>query len=771
MLQETTAPRRRSCPWTVGACVALGLASFWAGSDRLSAQQRRSYEIPFTADPVTVDGRLDESAWAKALVVTLDYETDPGENIKPPVETVCRLMYSVSYLFYSCEAFDPDPKAIRARLSDRDRSRDDDSVGLSIDPYNAQNRSYSLDMNPFGIQSDRVVTSTRGPDDSWDAVWDSAGRITDEGYVVEAAIPFASLSFPGGPGKHAWGFNMRRLYPRSVRHRISSSPADRGNSCRLCQYSILAGFEGVEPGLDLSITPTLTGAQSATREDLANGTLEQGDADFEPGLTVTWGFNPSMSLLGTLNPDFSQVEADNVQLDINQQFTLFFPERRPFFLEGSDAFQTPINAVNTRTVSDPSWGAKVTGKHGDDTLGGFIAKDDVTSILVPGVEGSSVALLDVGTQDAVVRYRRDVARASTVGVLVTNRSGGGYSNRVAGVDAELRFGESHQLSVQALGSQTRYPRTFLREAGITATTPDALAPDGHALSLFYRYNRRSWNASSSYRETTDGFRADLGFVTRVGVRRMDVRGERRWYGAGNDWYRRIEAGGSIERLERLEPLASPGGLEGFEGGLLEEQVRIYGTVEGPLDSRLHLQLGQRDRTYTGVLFPKQQTWQLEGAFRPMAALRFAFRAEGGDSIDFTGVRPGRRSKLRPEMNLLLGRHLRANLALERNSLNVDGDRLFQADVAELRLVYQFTARAFVRSIFQYTQIERTPELYADPVPFQDDNLFGQLLFTYRLSPETALFFGYTGQYNALDSSGLIETGNTLFLKLSYDWRP
>ncbi len=199
-------------------------------------------------------------------------------------------------------------------------------------------------------------------DPTWDAIWTSAGELTDDGYVVEMAIPFTSLRFQHRPGEQTWGFSLFRAYPRSTRHEIYNNPYDRNLSCSLCQTEKLVGFSGVKPGRDLELTPTLTGLRVDEREEFDDPELVEGDAEAQVGITARWGITPNMSLLGTLNPDFSQVESDAARLQVNNQFALFFSEKRPFFLEGADLFQTFFRTVHTRVVADPSWGLKVTGK-------------------------------------------------------------------------------------------------------------------------------------------------------------------------------------------------------------------------------------------------------------------------------------------------------------------------------------------------------------------------------------------------------------------------
>ncbi|MDH3404213.1 MAG: carbohydrate binding family 9 domain-containing protein, partial [Acidobacteriota bacterium] len=399
----------------------LGLIAIGPAFDT-PARAAQIFQIPNTAGHIVIDGRLDDAAWEEALELELAYETEPGENVEPPVRTSCRMIFSHTHLYYSCTAYDPEPHRIRARYTGRDQALDDDTIGLAIDTFNDHNTAFVLDVNPLGVQNDRLYIEATGASDStWDAVWDSAGRLTDFGFEVEAAIPFSSLRFPRTTGRQTWGFNFRRYQTRDAYRRIALVPLDRNDRCRTCQHALLVGFENIDPGHNLEITPTITSLRTATREDFPDGPLAAADPDVEPGLTVNWGVTPNFTLASALNPDFSQVEADVAQLDINTSFALFFPERRPFFLEGSDYFSTQLRAVYTRSVADPDWGLKLTGKEGRHAVGISVARDAITTLLLPGPESSALDSLDRESTAAVLRYRRDLTESSTFGALVTDR--------------------------------------------------------------------------------------------------------------------------------------------------------------------------------------------------------------------------------------------------------------------------------------------------------------------------------------------------------------
>jgi hypothetical protein len=744
----------------LSAVVALGFA-VPAPAAQSGARDVPTFAIPRLDQPVAVDGVLDEVFWEQALRLELTYETEPGENVEPPVRTECWLAHSTSHLYYACRAHDPRPAEIRARLTDRDQATEDDTVGLAIDTFGSYGRAYVLDVNPLGVQNDRLYTEADGRSDpAWDAIWSSAGRITAEGYTVEAAIPFSSIRFPRSNGSQTWGFNLRRYYPRDSRHRFALTPQPREDGCRLCQSAHLVGFAGIDPGRNLEVTPTITGISRSRRESLPDGPFETEDPDIEPGLSVRWSMTPNLTLNGTVNPDFSQVEADEAQLDVNRRFALFFEERRPFFLEGIDLFRTPIQAVYTRTIADPSWGAKVSGKEGPHALGAFVARDEITNLLLPGVEGSSLEVLEREADAAVLRYRRDLGRTSTIGVLYTDRGAGDYGNQVVGVDAHLRLDRANTLSLQALGSRTRYPD------GLAGGTAASRALEDGALLVEYRHQRRSWSADLRFSDLGEEFRADLGFVPRVGYRSLEGEGEYHWFGGDDRWFTRFEVGAEWERQES------------WDGRLLSRETELGAVYQGPMQSIVELQLGEGEEVFGGESFSSDRLGFFVFA-QPTAELGLGIGGGVADSIDFAGARPGSTLELGPFLTYRFGRHLHVglshsygDLALDRDTVppGVSSRTLFVANQTQVRAVYQIDVRSFVRAIVQHTRVGQNLEL-AEETEERTADLFLQVLYSYKLNPQTAVYLGYAGSHLDVERGGWVETGNSLFVKVGYSWLP
>jgi hypothetical protein len=707
------------------------------------------FEVSRKTGPIDVDGVLDEAAWEDALVIPLGYEWFPGDNVPAPVETDCLVTYDDEHLYVAFRALDPDPSAIRAHLMDRDNVRlfvQNDHVGFNVDPFNDERRAFQFRINPLGVQVDAVFSEIDQLEDfSWDTIWASRGRITASGYVVEVAVPLDQLRFPNTDDVQTWGFEAFRNWPRSARHRLASKFTDRDKDCTLCQENKISGFEGIEPGLNLEIDPTLTIRRTDTRSDFPDGDLESGDEEIEAGGFMRWGVTPNISLSGTVNPDFSQVEADVAQLDENTRFALFFPEKRPFFLEGADFYTTPLQAVFTRTVADPKWGTKLTGKQGANAFGVFVAEDRVNNLLIPSNQGSGRAFLQDDVTSGVVRYRRDVGQGSTLGVLYTGRDSEGYRNDVAGVDGLWRLNTSNAVRFQYLSTDTEYPDAL-------GFADDDISGDGWHLQ--YDHLTRNWVVNVLHTDLDEDFRADYGFIPRVDVKTSEAQVLRRVWSDGDDWYDQLIFGA------RGTYVSDQSGLK------TGQSLRVFADYVGPRQTVVELGAVQGDERFRGTLDSVDRVF---GAFqmKPSGDLGFLVEVEAGDAIDFNNDRQGEVFQVHPQFELRVGRNFNIRLDHVRQTLDVDAGELFTADLSQMIAVYQFNVRAFVRAIVQYQQVDRNGDLYGFPVDEETEDLFTQLLFSYELNPQTVLFVGYTDNRFGFDQVDLTQVDRTFFVKLGY----
>ncbi|MCP4661836.1 MAG: carbohydrate binding family 9 domain-containing protein [bacterium] len=731
------------------ALLLYPVQAFAAVPDEASGAAKIPHRVPRVEAEVRVDGVLDDAPWQQALVLELAYEVEPGENIPAPVRTEVLLAYGTSHLYVAFRAWDPDPSAISARLSDRDEIWDDDWVEIILDTFNDERRTTNFGCSPFGIQAD-LIASPDGGGETWDAIWDSAGRISATGYAVEMAIPFSSLRFQRTPGDQTWGVDAVRSYPREVRHELALFPRDRGNNCYMCQSEKLIGFAAARPGKNLEIDSTYSAMRTEERED-TEGPFVERDRSSELGLTTHWGVTPNLTASATLHPDFSQVEADSAQLDVNLQFALFYPEKRPFFLEGADLFSTRLNAVHTRTLIDPSWGMKLTGKEGRSAIGAFIVEDEITNLLLPGSEASSTASLATENTSSVLRYRRDVGRSSTLGIVMTAREADEYSNRVLGLDGDLRITPKDRLQVQFLGSRTRYPDPLAAELDQPAGEFD-----GTALDVFYVHATRHFAGYVLHQKLDPGFRADLGFLPKVGYRHTNVGFRHAWYHDPGHWYTvlKVRSSYEIEDDHAGRPL-----FERFTAGF---------DYAGPYRSYFNIRGYFGNRFFNGVGFDNDFA-VIEAGLWPTGSLALSLQGTFGDEIDYLHTRAGKLVHLDPGIEYRIGRHLTLRLDHSFERLDVEGGRLYEANVSRLRTVYQFTRRSFLRTILQYVDYEFNPDLYTVEVASRSKHLFSQVLYSYKINPQTVLFLGYSDNHYGDQDLHLTQTDRTVFLKLGYAW--
>ncbi len=708
------------------------------------------YLVPRTDCSISVDAFLDEDAWDEALVLAANVEVEPGENVEAPVKTEAFLTYDSENFYAAFRCYDPDPEAVTAHITDRDHvPSSNDWIALILDTFNDERRSFDVLVNPAGVQEDFIETATGGG--SWDAIWDSAGRITEWGYVVELAVPFKQLRFQRSDGPQIWGLDIVRSYPREHRYHIGAFPRDRGNNCYLCQAVKISGFEGVLPGNNIEIVPTLTGVNTAVREEFPGGPFTTETEEVEFGVTGKWGLTPNLTMSGTVNPDFAEVEADAVQLDINSPFALSFSERRPFFLEGGDFFGTLKQAFYSRAVRDPLWGVKLTGKEGDHTIGVGIMRDEITNVLIPGSEYSRGRTLDHETTDSILRYKLDVGSNYTLGALATDRRNGEYTNTVLGADADLKFTRSDQVQLQALWSTTEYPDEIVA---------DFDQPSGEFDDTFlaFEYDHDGRNAYwwADYDVCGPDFRADLGFIPRVGFRNIEGGGMYTWYADPPRWWTRVT------------PSYDAWYYEDWDHHLLQAGQTFSVNGNGALQSWFYAGTNLFREGYQGEEYDLT-SYNVSTGFRPNRVVYLEASTGFGDRIDYANGGEGDRLRVSGEVSLNLGKHLQGEIEHTYERFDVTGGRLYTANISELKTIYQFNVRTFLRAILQYEDYELDPALYTEDVPSEERGLSSQLLFSYKLNPQTVVFLGYSGGLFGDQDIELTEHDRTFFVKLGYAW--
>ncbi|MFN2317510.1 MAG: DUF5916 domain-containing protein [Gemmatimonadales bacterium] len=711
---------------------------------------RPSLAIRRAPGAVTVDGRLDDAGWANAARATNFSEFNPRDLGAPSVETEAWVTYDQEHLYVAIMARD-DPSSIRSSLTDRDRIGQDDYVGVVLDTYGDASWAYLLFANPRGIQADRRYAEGRGDDARMDIIYHSRGRVTDDGYLVEMAIPFSSLRFPPRP-QQEWRVTFWRNRPRTNREEISWAGLSRKDPCMLCQMGTLTGLEGVRPGGSLEVLPSVVGSQSgalgAPGEGFVNSRVT-GDA----GVSAKYSFANGLTAEATINPDFSQVESDAGQVDVNSTFALFFPEQRTFFQEGSDLFSTRINAVYTRSINNPIAAGKLIGRMGRTTVAYLGARDDHSPLLVP-FEERSVSGLAGKSVSNVLRFRQTFGRNSYLGALVTDRRmDGGGSGSVVGIDGMVGFGGVYSVNYQVLGSHTA-----------ESDAPELLPALGNATFAGGRYtarldgerfsglaqqyslarNARGWNWDATFRSVSPTFRADNGFESRNDLRQLMSFQAYNFYPNG-----RV--------VKRISPSVMGQRTWNFDGDIKSQAVeaRLNANLVGQTFVQVNVRTA--DERFRGVDFRGLQRVNINAETNFTRWLSVGGSVGVGDGVARNLATPleGRMTdvNLRATLRPSTWASFSPSVAHSRMA-RADGETLYSGYILRTRADLQFTRELFLRMVVQYNNFSQS--LSIEP------------LVTYRASPFTMVYIGSTRGYRDMDEDArFTRTSTQYFTKVQY----
>jgi hypothetical protein len=632
-------------------------------------------------------------------------------------------------------------------------------------------------------------------DFSPDFLYSSRGRVTPEGYVVEVRIPFKSLKFPA-TSSQTWGLNIIRNIAATGAGE-AWAPISRSNPSRLAQSGTLIRIRELRPGRLLEVNPTLTGKREG---ELRDGSFVRSNFEPDMGGNLKYGLTSNLTLDATINPDFSQIEADADQIAVNERFALFFPEKRPFFLEGADIFATPEQLVYTRRIVDPIAGIKLTGKAGAFNVGYLGALDE--SPLTGGV-ASRYAPDTTRALFNIARLQRDIGEGSSLGAVFTDRQAGGEFNRVLGADGRFRFQSVYTWHWQVAGSWTAEWAPTL--AGADTTIGSSL---GHLFQTGLDRTGRKWGFRVQMKDVPNDFRASSGFIRRTGV--TDFFGVNRFNFFGEPGAL-LETWGVFLSANRIY-----GGRNFWQGDAADEgsaSLRWNFNLRG--NNRVALGVGRRFFVLDPERYRRYRWVGLDGdtlfgnaAVRPVAELRGlqGVSLEGSSSylktvslhaeigwdetpIFAEGTRGEQLSlqggaQLRPTDALRVEAGLR-HIRLKRAR---DGSLYSTATLPRFKAEYQVTRSVALRSVVQYSIEEvdmlRTPEgvPYVGPVyvrrtspvdGVQTNPLRLDLLFSYQPSPGTVVFVGYARSIQdqgAFRVPSLEPRADGLFVKVSYLFR-
>ena len=696
-------------------------------------------EVSRAAGAIKIDGDLDDAGWRGAVRANNFAEHSPGDQTKPPVATEAFITYDDDYLYVSFVCYD-DPNVIRASFCDRERLQADDNICLLIDTYGDAAWAYELNVNPYGIQADAIWSRNYGEDGSYDLVWESAGRITDNGYQIEMAVPFSSLRFPN-KNKQTWKVDFWRNHPRDSRRQYSWAAYDRDDPCWPCQWGTVTGIENVQPGKGIEILPTVIGYQSGARD--GDGNFDNDNPDGQISLGAKYAITSNITAEATYNPDFSQVEADAAQVDVNTTFALSYPERRPFFQEGSDLFRTWVPIVYTRSINDPDFAGKLTLRANRTSVAYLVARDENTPIILP-FEESGVCLPAGKSTSNVIRARQGLGEDTHIGLLLTDRRiDGGGSGTLLSVDGELKLSKHFRLQYQAIGNHTEEPvdetlnadiseliddgqidSTF--DGGLHTAALDGESYTGHMYMVNLEQQARHLEFDISYTERSPTYRADNGFEPRNNQRLTQL-------SAGYTFY------SESDLLEWVTPQFDLGSAWNFDGKKKDEWLFANLSIRlKTAQTYIHTQYMRSAENFGGVQF--DDIWGTHICFqvRPGELLAFGGAVNYGHRIARRKLAMGMETTLfgwadlKPIDRLLIENWFDYTKSDELNS----GQEIFEGYIARTRLNYQFTRELSLRLVVQYDDFYETWDI--DP------------LITFRLSPFSVFYLGSTFGYDTFE---------------------
>jgi len=706
---------------------------------------------------IAIDGRLDDAGWRDAAVADNFAEHQPGDQIKPPVDTKAYITYDDENMYVAFVCHD-DPSEIRASLCPRDKIFEDDNVIFCVDTFGDAANAYEFAVNPYGIQGDLYYSSSTGEDWRYDIIYESAGRITDDGWVVEMAIPFASLRFPD-TSEQVWRADFWRNCPRDVRYQMSWSAIDRDESCWPCQWGTLRGIRDVAPSRGLEILPSLVGHQAGSRNDA--GEFMNDDVDGDVAVSAKYALSSNAMLEATFNPDFSQVESDAAQIDVNTNFALFYAEKRPFFQEGADLFDTWFEAVYTRSINDPTVAGKITGRTGGTSYALLTARDEHSPIIVP-FEERSLLVLNGKSLSNILRVKHDLGEQTHIGLLATDRRyDGGGSGTLAGLDTRVRLDKMHQIEVQYLKTFTEEPDDTLMTSGDNETTFDGGrytagfdgdSFNGHGLYTSFERHGNRWSYDLEYWDRSPTYRADNGY---------EVSNNRRTGSVDTSYLFRFD---DSPLLEWIQPSLSTGRDWNYDGRLKDEHLSIsLSTRMRYAQTNSHSRYWAGAEVFDGISYKGLWTWHFCANSRPSDLIIYGGSANYGHRVVYDAQTIGRQSDytfwfdLKPVDRMLIETRITYS-----QSRAMSADTFFyKGYVARAKTTLQVTRELSARLVIQYNDFAKRWE--ADP------------LLTYQIDPFSIFYIGSTRDYRHVtpNTTGPDEwrlTDRQYFMKLQYLFR-
>lgn len=777
----------------------------------VSPEKANPVKIPKIEIPPIIDGKLDEEIWKTAAVLKDFYQTSPGNNIPPSKQTEAYAMYDEKNFYIGFRCWD-EPDKIRATVAKRDVLVDDDTARIWLDTFNDRRRAYVFWFNPLGIQQDGIYTEGQGADYSVDIVMESKGLIEDWGWSVEVKIPFKSLRFAAGKGK-MWGFMAGRKIARLNNEVDLWLPVDRNVSGFLVEHGKITGLDEIKTERTLEVVPSVTLSETGRRVEASE--VPQGRFINQPvkqdlGVNLKYTITPNITLDAAINPDFAEIEADAPVITANQRFPIFFQEKRPFFLEGKEIFETPVRIFHSRTIVDPDVAIKLSGKIGRNSFGFLASSDKAPGNFEeserndPNIRPKIDQFLDKTALFGVLRLKRDFGANNNAGFLAAYRGFPEQKNLAGGFDGRFKFTPKLTSQFQVVGTHSR--RCFFdaefepilnpvqaqrnREicgggsfGGVTVfgssfnqyRTGNGL---GYYAILDYAADTRGWSVEFSGR--SKDYRADSGFTTRTNTNsafftnRFSTKSApkskiirvnwNQFTKFDYDWKSRLQnfrAGTNIELLLQRNTTIFVETGTGYER-LYEEEFGL-----------------KRSFTRSGAFLglPTRAAWQpyFLASINQNVSKKFNYGTSFSydtDIFDFDfnnspqNPGTGKQFTLRVNFEYKPIDPFRVSLNFQKSQLtrHDTGQKVLDVNLFTLRSTYQFSRFTFVRLRTDYDTSRR--------------NLSRQLLFGWNPNPGTAVYVGYNDNLNykgfnpftGQPEQGFERNSRTFFIRMSYLFR-
>ena len=739
--------------------------------DAVNGAGRPDVTPPRIEAEIRVDGALDEPVWAQAARLSGFSQYQPSDGRPAEDRTDVLVWYGPDAIYFGIHAFDRDPSSIRATVADRDNIDRDDSIAIYLDTFNDRRRAFFFAVNPLGAQQDGVFSEGQfnagqqhgggNEDKSPDYQYESKGRLTSDGYTVEIRIPFKSLRYPGSASQ-TWGINFKRKTQRTG-YEDTWTDARRVSSF-LAQAGRLVGLHDLHRGVVTEVQPFVTGAKDGSlgpRESFRRGgTVGSG------GVNARFGFT-NVSLDATVNPDFSQVESDAGLVTINQRFALFYPEKRPFFLEGIELFSTPNQLVYTRQIVDPAAGAKVTGKFGALGVAYLAASDD---------SAGGHALFNVA------RVRRDLGSSSVAGITLTDREQDGTFNRVVAADARIVFAKLYYVLGQVGGSWTDAGAST-RSSPIWAAEFDRTAPH--------------WGFNYKLNGIGESFVSRAGYVPRNNIVDGHLMNRFSFYGRPGATVEEVTTFFGPSRIWRYADFGHASPIEGHDS--INTTVTLRGGWELQASpTRDYFMFDPAD--YAGYGLEGAPSYNLPRDAGNLFAASFSVKTptwrrvnaevgftRGGVAI-FPEASAGRQRQWSTTLGVRPTQSIRIDFTTVRSEItrSRDDSSFAATTLPRLKIEYQPRKSLFFRMVTEYRSQRQAALVDADGRPIVIDGLLAasqrfrgvrmDWLVSYEPTPGTAAYFGYgTALEQPEDTLAVMRPGfrrasDAFFVKLAYLFR-